>query len=406
MSTVPESTAIITVYFMVPEAYSMFPGGDESVPIGGAGAIEYYLADALSQDRRFKVVWVYPLGVNVDRIHHPRIEIRSTRALVQRRMPIVGRVLNKRRLIEPLKDPGPRVVVAPAFLAQNGSQWQAAVQSGARPVLRVASDSDISDSSGAGIPQYLRNQFSQPSVDHPDVIVHSQWQQSRLIEAAGEAARSRVHLIRKGWASPSEPPAWEGRRHTLWVGSCRSVKQPHLFLALAQMFPDEQFVMVMPPFLGQQDELHREILAEAANIPNLNVIGHQIPIQEVDELFLTAKLYVNTSQWEGFANTFLQAGAAGTPVVSLLVDPDGYIDAYGVGAVANGSLQSLAEGAGALLADGARRARECGLASWRYVRTHHSMEVAAEQLADVVIAAAYDQGKVGSSLLPSIDVQE
>ena len=59
----------------------------------------------------------------------------------------------------------------------------------------------------------------------------------------------------------------------------------------------------------------------------------KIPFSESDKLFEGALVLLNTSEFEGFPNTFLQAGKYGVPVLSLSVDPDEFITQTGCGLV-------------------------------------------------------------------------
>jgi glycosyltransferase involved in cell wall biosynthesis len=54
----------------------------------------------------------------------------------------------------------------------------------------------------------------------------------------------------------------------------------------------------------------------------------------VNALLARAHVYVSTSLYEGFPNTFIQAWMRDVVVVSLTVDPDGVLEHGGVGVLA------------------------------------------------------------------------
>lgn len=108
----------------------------------------------------------------------------------------------------------------------------------------------------------------------------------------------------------------------LWVSTIREIKQPMHFIRLAEAFPSNMFVMI-----GGMDRfspgLFEELKERALNVPNLKFLGFQ-PFHKTEECFDRAKVFVNTSKYEGFPNTFLQAWRRGIPVISY-VDPDDLI---------------------------------------------------------------------------------
>lgn len=114
----------------------------------------------------------------------------------------------------------------------------------------------------------------------------------------------------------------------LWVGHVRAFKRPDLLLQVARRHPTLRFHMVggrMPRSEALYDAAEREARA----LGNVTFHG-AVPYREVRTLYERARLFVGTSDIEGFPNTYLQAWSHGTPVVGFL-DPDGLLERQGMG---------------------------------------------------------------------------
>ena len=112
-------------------------------------------------------------------------------------------------------------------------------------------------------------------------------------------------------------------------------------------------------------------MAAIRSTPNLEYVGEKSQ-DEVNELLAHAHIYVNTSLFEGFANTFIQAWMRDVAVVSLYVNPDSVFDREGVGIHA-GSEDELARAVRLLIADEPLRSGYV-LRGQRYAARAHSMQ--------------------------------
>ena len=117
----------------------------------------------------------------------------------------------------------------------------------------------------------------------------------------------------------------------LWVSTIKEIKRPELFIELARNFPNEKFVMIGGPN-KKEDSFYDYIKEKSKKIKNLTFMGFQ-PFEFTEKIFESCKLFVNTSNYEGFPNTFLQAWSRGIPVLST-VDPDNIVKENGLGLVA------------------------------------------------------------------------
>ena len=91
-------------------------------------------------------------------------------------------------------------------------------------------------------------------------------------------------------------------------------------ISIAKKLPQYTFTIICPKASDQSHEEYLELKKQFA-IPNVKFIEF-VPFEEIDDYFANAKLFINTSDDEGFPNTFIQARNNGTPVISFNVDPD------------------------------------------------------------------------------------
>jgi glycosyltransferase involved in cell wall biosynthesis len=150
------------------------------------------------------------------------------------------------------------------------------------------------------------------------IVVQSDYQKSMLRKNYNLDAT----VIRNFFDELARPIPKEHRKHILWVSTIRKNKRPELFLELAAAMPKTKFIMIGGQDFTQAD-FYWAIKEKAEQLPNLEFHGFQ-PFSKTEEYFDKAMVFVNTSEYEGFSNTFLQALRRGIPIVSY-VDPDGFI---------------------------------------------------------------------------------
>jgi len=148
------------------------------------------------------------------------------------------------------------------------------------------------------------------------IIVQSEFQKMMLKKNFGKDGmiiKMPFPLTERGMPEKANPPV------VLWVGAMAEVKQPELFLKLAEAIPEARFQMI-GGHSGNQ-ELYDKIKESSKRILNFEFLG-VIPFHEINEYFRQASILVNTSMFEGFPHAFIQAWMHYVPVVSLNADPD------------------------------------------------------------------------------------
>jgi glycosyltransferase involved in cell wall biosynthesis len=178
------------------------------------------------------------------------------------------------------------------------------------------------------------------------------------------------------------------KNYILWVSRCDPLKNPQLFLNLAQKFPKEKFVIICPQSQGHA-KFYEEIKSKANKINNVQFIDF-VPFDKIQAYYNEAKIFVNTSDYEGFPNTFIQSCIAETPIVSLNVNPDNFLNKYNCGYCAEGDFDKLAQQTEKLLKD-KKDWQEKSKNARKYVKENHDIKKNIERFKKVLEEVKYNR---------------
>ena len=194
-------------------------------------------------------------------------------------------------------------------------------------IYRVAADTDCIP--GQQLIRYYRDRkLYEYGLRHADLIISQSEQQEELLkrnynlksEIAGMPVQG-CEIIRR----------FEGRElGILWVNNIRPIKMPERVLMLAGELLNHSFCMIGGAGRGSE-KLFERLRDESESLTNLDWRGF-VPYHEARNHFERARIFLSTSDSEGFPNTYLQAWMAGTPVV-VFFDPDGVVAREGLGKV-------------------------------------------------------------------------
>jgi len=176
---------------------------------------------------------------------------------------------------------------------------------------------------------------------------------------------------------PEDPDDAKRDIDVLWVNNFRAFKRPELLIDIAKSMPDVTFTMIGGAMKGAET-LYDNVEEAAKGLDNINFVGG-VAYSEVNSYFARARLFLNTSDSEGFPNSFLQAWVRRVPVVSYF-DPDGLIESKRLG-LSVPTQGNFVEALASLLADDSER-QAMGKRARQFVIDRYSPQA---------IAAKYEQ---------------
>ena len=314
----PQPPPPIRLCCVAPKAYPLF-NPDIDAPFGGAEVDLYYLATELAQDPAFAVSFIVADYGQPPREQRQAVDIIRSLDFQHSTLRSVRRLWRAFTLADAhiylIKTASPGVPLLAWFCRRNSRSF----------VYRTAHQYECDGSYHRSHPLIGR------AFDH--ALRHAQ-----LILAQNDANAQQLR-DRIGLESVVIPnghrlaPLQSSTRDTiLWVGRSAPFKQPERFIELARLRPDLHFTMICPA--ATDDRHYDQLRHNAQQLPNLSFLPG-VPFHAIESYFLRARLFVNTSRAEGFPNTFIQACIAATPILSLNVNPDSFLDHHHCGRCAD-----------------------------------------------------------------------
>lgn len=257
----------------------------------------------------------------------------------------------------------------------------AARRAGKKFVYRVVNDIDVDERIKTRLKPYQYYSY-QLALRMADAFVcQNDYQASKLKQRFANTPQFTLHNPYKALAQPEAIE--QAKPYVAWLGVFSQQKNLPLLVELARGAPDVLFkVAGMPAKLADQETLDAfEVLKTLSNV---DYIGYTKRTQ-VPTFLHNAAALVNTSHYEGFSNTFLEALAVGTPVItSVGVDPDNVIKHNQLGYVVSGAdayLDAIKQVTGTERVSGlSERCRQ-------FVEQHHSPRTQATLFLDELAAA-------------------
>lgn len=193
-------------------------------------------------------------------------------------------------------------------------------------------------------------------------------------------------------------PHHERKGAVVWMAVIRPGKRPDLLIEIARRLPTIRFIVGGAPSFSHWDAGRIEdIMTQLRSLPNVDYRGHVAP-QEALKIIGEGGLFLSTSDGEGFPSVFLEAWGAGTPVVSLQIDPDHKIRDCGLGMVTD-TVDGTVDAVRTLMALPERR-KDIGIRSRRHVEEVHSpaSAVRAFETAIAAVSVSWPPGRTGFPL--------
>lgn len=199
-------------------------------------------------------------------------------------------------------------------------------------------------------------------------IVAQSLEQINILERWQNKKLTNISVIKSG--HHITPPNLENKFTILWVARAERLKRPEIFLKLTENFPNQKFVMICNK--SRDIDYWRYIKEKASKIINLTFLPYVL-FDDINKYFINSKVFINTSIYEGFPNTFIQAMKNKTPILSLKINPDNVITNHKCGIVCNNCYNKMVNNLKLLLTnqDLYNKLSENAL---RYAKEHHDID--------------------------------
>ncbi len=349
----------LKVCFVSPFAYSLFDP-EVDLKFGGAEVQMYLVATELAKDENFDVNFVVLDVGQKKKEKHQGVEVYKA---YKRGRNILNLIKAPLEQVITLAKINPDIVISRAAGVEVGISAFYCKLFRKKFIYSIAHDNDVDKSRFRG----FRGKIFKYGFERADHLIAQSQKQVEILE---NSYNKNIKIISNSF-NIRKNLNFSKKEFILWVGSSIDFKRGEIFLKLAQEFPEERFIMIMTKSKANLEKWEK-ISGETEKISNLELV-EQVPFKQINEYFVRAKVFVNTSTVEGFPNTFLQAMMNKTMILSLVVDPDDFINKYECGFSCNDNFNELKDKLDYVLNDKDIRVN-MGENGYKYISKNHNIK--------------------------------
>ena len=247
-------------------------------------------------------------------------------------------------------------------------------------VYRVANDMDADQRYKTRLLKYEQMAYKYGLKKTDAILCQNSYQYDNLKIKFPEKS---LHIIHNPFLKTYDTniSLFEDRKYVAWLGIFQKQKNPALLYEIAKQLPDIIFKIAGMPGKGMDIETEKA-LEKLKKLNNIEFIGY-LKRKQVPHFLSNAVCLLNTSHYEGFSNTYLEAFSTGTPVIAPVnADPDHIIEENGLGFAVKNNLdffvviQSVFENK--------KRFVEISKQCQKYVLKNHDPEILAKRLVEII----------------------
>jgi glycosyltransferase involved in cell wall biosynthesis len=234
-------------------------------------------------------------------------------------------------------------------------------------IYHIANDADIDERRNEKYSPVLNFAFHQSMSAASQILTQKDTQQKILENQHG----LQSDVLPNIYSLPdySELVSYSDRDHLLWIGRLdRHQKRPELYISLIDELEGTKGIMIGTT---NNEKYMAEIKRKVSKVEGLTHIPF-VPPDEIYEYYQNSYGLVNTSRYEGFPNTFIEAWRFETPVITFNSVLNGLIERKGMG-VCLDDVTPPAEEIQMYL-NNHQEMRRIGQNGRKYVKRNHSIE--------------------------------
>lgn len=201
-------------------------------------------------------------------------------------------------------------------------------------VVRIANDNDLDRGYIKYYSNFIHGLLSLGIKFSHCVLTQNSFQYNQLRKRFPNKTALKIHnpfLFKEIEQNESTSP-----RYIAWVAKIRYVKNLKLLYEIATIMKEERFEIA--GIRAEGDPETDEYMEKLKLLKNVTFRG-LIKREEILPFLSEAKYLLNTSRYEGFSNTYLEAMSVGTPILTTpKANPDHIIDKNRIGIIYQDSL--------------------------------------------------------------------